>query len=325
MTGADSTTAVLETVATLPPSEWLPDPAAATARILSEGTYHTCVLVESRRVASVARICRASQWGLAPRDQLYREFSVLRDLERTGVTPRPLSFVDGTAPMLFESFVAGSPFRYDDLDATARAIAACHREPVVHADPALDRRSPTEFLLADAAPRIELAGRCADTAVAAALLRRTLATLEARSPARGTGRTCIVHTDLIHTNLVATQRGCAILDWEGARIGPPEWDLAYFLSPVTLRWAPAGTALPTGSRRDAFLAAYASEMDCDTAALRDAVAELLPFVILRALAWCAGHAATCRATNATADPRLDSFIDPEFMALVLGGAWDVTA
>lgn len=102
----------------------------------------------------------------------------------------------------------------------------------------------------------------------------------ARAPA------VLVHTDLNAGNLVATDGGVRLLDWEAARRGPAAWDLAHALSPTTTTWD-AATSQVLGDRdADRLLDAYV-EAGGSAAAVAQ-VGALMEAVVFRALSWCAG-------------------------------------
>ncbi len=299
----------------IPPCPWLPDPERVTTRLLADGTYHTSVIIESGGTQVVARICRESQWGLTPLDQLRREGLVLADLADTGVVPRPLHLLETDPPILFESYISGGPFRYRDLESFATALAACHREAPLHCLAFLEPVRPDVVLLQDGAERRRRAERGGATD-ASKLLAHAEHALRRRDPAP-LEPPSIVHTDLIHGNLLETSApGCAIVDWEGARLGPPAWDLAYFLSPVTLRWAPADSEPITPERRSDLFRVYAEAAGTDAGAVAAAVGRLLPFVAFRALCWCI-DAVTSPPGEREPSNQLRSFADPSFVEATL--------
>lgn len=295
----------------LPASEWLPSPASVQVMPLCVGTYHRNFLVRCEESTCVARSCTTSQWGLRPEDQLAQELSTLHAVEASGVTPKPIALVKGDRPLLIESFIDGKPFTYGAaVDDVASAIAAVHRCAAIE-HPGLPTTDPTIFLLQDGTRWLAYAdatGRIAKEA--RTLLRQYEAALVGRA-IRNSGSPVIVHTDLIHSNILITSDGCRIVDWEGARIGPPAWDLAYFLSPVTLRWAPQGVQKISQEQRERFIRRYADETEADRVTVSESIASLMPFVVFRALAWCQGFASS-QSIDRTG--RLGEFTAPEFIA-----------
>ena len=306
---------VARRIRSLPATDWLPVPARLSMELLRSGAYHTNVLVRSGEVSLVARINNRSQWGLPAAAQLAREFAVLKSLEATGVAPIPLALLDGDPPILLESYIDGRGFRYDtDLLAAAVAIAKVHEQP-----PAAEIRKqpPTpagQFLIEDARRWLGKAESTAGGATGASLVRERMESLE-QLPT-GPQAPVLLHTDLIHGNLLSAHGACSIVDWEGARVGPRAWDLAYFLSPVTIRWAPVEGWWLTRTARREFLQTYADSASVDLARLDVEVSELLPFVVVRALAWCLGYEATEDLDRTTAQ-ELARFTDTDYIVKTL--------
>jgi aminoglycoside phosphotransferase (APT) family kinase protein len=238
--------------------------------------------------------------------------SALQAVEASGVAPKPITLVNGDRPLLIESFIDGKPFMYGPMvNDVASAISAVHRCAAI-GSPTLPVTDPTMFLLQDGARWLAKA----DTAEKAArdartLLRKYERALTGRA-IRSIGPSVVVHTDLIHSNILTTSDGCRIVDWEGARIGPPGWDLAYFLSPVTLRWTPRGCPAMSQDQQERFVRRYADESGLDYIEVSQSIVSLMPFVVFRALAWCLGFALSSPSADRTG--RLVEFTAPEFIA-----------
>jgi len=295
-------------------TEWMPAPRAATIELLADGTYHANFVVRSIDRQFVARYNRSSQWGLSSADQLAREFRVLLDLSSSAATPTPLAFETETDhPFLLESFVDGKKFDYEtDLEACAVAIATTHRCAPRASASVLPRVSPTQFLLDDGVDWIRRVGSSPvrlETVTHLAEAERRLRTQDAvlDSP------WVIVHTDLIQPNILRTPERCVLVDWEGAKLGPRAWDLAYFLSPVTLCWADPPPVTIGDERRRAFLQAYADTASIGLESLEHEVNTISPYVIFRAIAWCAGYAASESDISRRARDTIAYLCDPGFI------------
>jgi aminoglycoside phosphotransferase (APT) family kinase protein len=299
--------------------EWLPRPEAVTVTVLAVGTYHTNFLVQSVDAVFVARYNRLSQWDLSPRNQLEREFATLRDLTASGVTPIPLALLDGDEPFLLESYIPGSAFHYAaDTPACAIAIAQAHACAPQSTLGLLSATSPFEFLLDDGeswldrAVRVDGAVGFYGAAESTTILRRTHDRLAEASPVIFDAPNIIVHTDLIQSNILRTETGCALVDWEGARIGPRAWDLAYFLSPVTAQWALPRAELGA-SHRDDFIRVYAEKSGIDPVQLDAEVSQLMPYVMFRALCWCAERLYSGEETKLDSSETLELVVSPQFL------------
>jgi len=305
--------AVRDRVRSLAPQHWIPDPHLAMVSVLAHGTYHTSLLVRTREARVVARLCRDSQWGLSPTEQLEREFTVLGALEPSRVAPMPLMLIaDAEREFLLESFVGGRAFDYTrDMGPLAHAIARVHACSPLRASFALPDTSPTDFLLNDGRQWADRARRTPRLSGVIEMLDEA----EQRLRTLGTSTSSdhvLLHTDLIHTNIRRTDSGCVLLDWEGARAGPRAWDLAYLLSPVTLMWSDQTSAL-VGAGRKAFMSAYAAAAGLNADDVEVEVDALSPFVIFRALAWCTGFSATAVITAPRVLERLDQICTPAFV------------
>lgn len=300
----------------LPRSAWLREPATFSLHALSAGAYHDNFLLECAGVRSVVRVNRESQWGLASGAQLEKEFAVLEDLASTGVAPLPLILVPGAPPFMIESYIEAGPFLYgDDLAAAAVTVSRVHRTPPRRSRVVVPHAPAETFLVEDGLRWLAMAEGAGANGSALRMLSGEAVRLRACPPTH-TGPPVLIHTDLIWTNLLRAADGCRIVDWEGARLGPAAWDLAYFLSPVTRRWAPGGAGRLSVAERLAFLRSYADETGAELDDVVVGVEALLPFVVFRALAWCVGFEASSGPRGPAAD-QLSRFTDPEAVAGLL--------
>ncbi len=260
---------------------------------LAAGAYHDhhVLTIDGRPV--VLRRCTGSQWGLAPAAQLAREHATLVALAPTGLAPRPLGLLVDP-PLLLEELVEGRPFDYArDLPALGAALAQVHAHAPEHL-PAVDARAE---LLADGAAWLARARTAGTDPEAVALLAALGERVERAGPIAAPA--VLVHTDLNAGNLVATEHGVRLLDWEAARRGPAAWDLAHALSPTTTRWDAATACALTQADRDALLDAYVAAGGSAGAVAQ--VGALLEAVVFRALSWCVGMRAAPLADGTLAD------------------------
>lgn len=316
---------IARVVAGTQPTDWLPNPSGASVSLLAHGTYHSAFLIFDGDARVVARTCRVSQWGLTVRNQLRREFDVLRDLQPSGATPTPFALAEGDPPVLFESFEDGRAYDYRSPAACARAIASFHRQPIREAIDLPVIADPASALAADGRRRIDGFQRSGSPPPVVTEMLSAVETLNSGGGEAGVSpATSIVHTDLIHTNILETNTGLRIIDWEGAQIGPVEWDLAYLMSPVTLRWSPVSTQAVDASWRHEFFSVYSHAMGLDEHVLRKRVAGLLPAVVFRALCWCVEASLTAGA-SAHMDPRVASFADLDYVRSTLRTVGDISS
>ena len=301
------------TLVALPSTQWLPDPAGVELRLLADGVYHANFTVTSGNRRSVVRVVRQSQWGLGCSAQLEREFAVLEDLMQARVAPMPFALVQsGPIPFIVESLVPGRYINHrSDLDACAVAIAAMHACAPTRSGRLFDRRAPKTFLLHDSSKRLESCRRNATNSYSIQLLERALHSLAGvELPDR---ESVLIHTDLIQKNLLVDDTKCRILDWEGARLGCRAWDLAYFMSPVTLSWADPPATL-SAHEQMCFLRAYNCDGSGSVDSLRNEIDTFMPFVLLRALSWCVDYASRAvDIESPSTQARLDLFTSPEYI------------
>lgn len=305
--------ALLARLQGLPATPWLPDAAQASLALLSRGAYHCNYLLSCIDTNSVVRINERSQWQLSSEEQLQREYATLVDLADSGVTPKPLALIQGNPPLLIEEFIEGDQFSYSKgLKAAAEAIAQVHQQPVRYARAYLPVEEPHGFLLDDGLRWLSMARQARSCSRTVRLLLRAEEWLR-RRPMREMGEAVIVHTDLTATNFLVRGKSCAIVDWEAARRAPAAWDLAYFLSPLTTRWA---KKVLTEAERRRFIGAYvdATGLEYETQLIN--VEALMPAVLFRALAWCVGFRATENYPESLSG-RLKFFTAPGFVERVL--------
>jgi aminoglycoside phosphotransferase (APT) family kinase protein len=292
----------------------VPEATPVSVRLLTAGAYHRHAILAAPDGAWLLRACVDSEWGEPPAVALRRERETLLALEPTGVAPRPIALVgDDDRPVLVEELVAGRHFDYArDLPALGEALAQVHALAPAH----VPCTCPRELLPADGRAWLDAAEAAGEDAAAVALVRR----LEpaAFAEARERAPHVLVHTDLNAANLLVDS-GARILDWEAARLGPAEWDLAHALSPTTTHWDGATACTLDPDDCAAFLDAYVAA-SADPAAARaavDRIPAMLAAVSFRALAWALGFAAVARREGRLLDARITDALEryrrPEFV------------
>jgi aminoglycoside phosphotransferase (APT) family kinase protein len=264
----------------------------------------------------VIRVNRSSQWGLTSEDQLRREYAVLERVGGTGHTPVPFAMIGGETPFLVESFVPGRKFSYSTagLRFAAIAIADVHATPVSNAPPTLGPGDARTDLIEDGEGWLAMVPRSGRPGVSRKLLSDFASTIHVPTMVHPES---IIHTDLIHGNMLLTSTDCKIVDWEGARLGPIAWDLAYFLSPVTTRWATGFRELKE-VQAALFLEEYARRRALPIDLLRREVAAFMPLVVFRALSWCLGYEASTVLTELD-QAAVGRFTQPTFVEHVIRG------
>ena len=227
--------------------------------------------------------------------------------------------------LLAMEFLPGQPLRYDDpaqTAAAARILARLHRVPAL-ADTRFIRRRALIDDLAEARGWLVPYLSC-DRVPAplhdcfARILQRAEADAD-RYADRFPAPFALVHTDVQAHNFIVTDERpttndesdqaaldslssatgrpssfvlrpsslcCRLVDWERPLIDDPTYDLAHFLIATTTRWKCGYTF--SAAEREHFLAAYCgARPDLDPADIRERLRLRRPFILLRALSWCA--------------------------------------
>lgn len=105
---------------------------------------------------------------------------------------------------------------------------------------------------------------------------------------------CLVHTDVVPANIIKTDQGLRLIDWQCPGVGDPIEDLAMFLSPA-MHHIYRGKLLSATEEKD-FLLAYPD------ANVRQGYLELAPMYHWRMAAYCAWKEA--RGAHEYADAKL---------------------
>lgn len=277
----------------------------STITFLAAGEYNENYLIETHgeqsRHRHVFRINHGSQLGLE--NQISYEFGVLKNLEDSRVTPRPL-FCDpspghqllGKGVLLME-YLEGRPLNYaHDSAEAARIFAAIHNQPVppvsgehpmlVQANPIRDIADESYGLINryDAHPREELRPL---------LLRYhedILRLAESAAPLFASDKMVIVNTEVNSHNFIIgeDERGKKgwLVDWEKAVVSSRYQDLGHFLVPTTTLWKTDYRY--SAEEKQTFIKAYLDHSGIDTP-LSDAMrltGLLERTILLRAMSWC---------------------------------------
>lgn len=257
---------------------------------LAAGEYHTNYLVHGTDSRTVFRINCGSQLGLG--DQIGYEFGVLRCLEHSGVTPRPLRVhrdreLFGGGVLLME-FLPGRHLEYaTDLSAAAAIFAAVHRQPTC---PELIRQD--DPVAAIAAESLNLLRRYPDHPLAMErdqllayhdeileLGRRHGTALASEPP-------CVVNTEVNSGNFLIHADRHSLVDWEKAVVSCRYQDLGHFLAPTTTLWR-TETVLDRATQT-AFLDIYRKLLPQapPRSDLQQRTLLMEQVIVLRGLCWC---------------------------------------
>ncbi|MFV0420928.1 aminoglycoside phosphotransferase family protein [Oleidesulfovibrio sp.] len=290
---------------------WMNTPVVASqVSFLAAGEYNENWLIRCANHSAVFRINHGSQLNQA--DQIGYEYSVLRHVAASGVTPQPFALDSqagehgfGNGVLLME-YLPGTPLQYErDSAAAAALFAKVHSCPVppqgtlvAQPDPVKDiadeclgllTRQPDhprkDVLARLLAYRDEVLQLGADTKPLFADEPQVITNTEVNS-----GNFILLDAAATRTNgQPASATALYLVDWEKAVVSCCHQDLGHFLIPTTTRWRTDFTYTPEG-RMD-FLREYLkartgtvnrTEMD----ALHERTRVLERTILLRALSWC---------------------------------------
>ncbi|MBU1249107.1 MAG: phosphotransferase, partial [Proteobacteria bacterium] len=254
------------------------------------GEYNENYLVNAADGKYVLRINHDSQLGLG-NGQIQYEYTVLKALEDSGVTPRvhrvqPAAL--GLGPVLLMDYIPGGPFLYDaHLEIAARIFARVHSQPV---SPELLVQSEPVFDIAQESYGLFM--RFPDhplNAVRERLQRYYDEIMDlhlATEDEFASESMVIVNTEVNSGNFIVDGMDGWLVDWEKAVVSHRYQDLGHFLVPTTTLWKSEHRISPTDRLR--FLEVYREESgldtDLDTLSRRTEILERT--ILLRALSWC---------------------------------------
>lgn len=319
---------------------------------LAQGEYNMNYLLHDQSDRKyVVRVNVGTQIGKAGGAQIAYEAAALRLLDGSGVAPS-LHYLDDTLAdlpygLLVMEYLPGGPLDYGDasqLAAAAGTLARLHRVRVPNGSPFIYRR-PLHDDLAEARGWLAAYLDCARApqsirAIFAGLLEHAARDAE-RHDTSFPQPFALVHTDVQAHNFIVRMDGrrttddgqlqfisvvggqssvvgCWLVDWERPLVDDPTYDLAHFLIPTTTQWKCGYTF---SEREQAlFLASYcAARPDLDPDELRERLRLRRPFILLRAISWCASawveYTGPGRAiSNNDTLERIEQYLEPTYLA-----------
>ncbi|MGE4292163.1 MAG: aminoglycoside phosphotransferase family protein [Desulfovibrio sp.] len=286
---------------------WIPeqDEESVALRFLAQGEYNENWLFSAPKGRRVLRINHGSQLGLT--GQIEYEFRVLKLLENSGVTPRPLDVATDFCGLdqgaLLMEYLPGKTLDYErDAAKAARIFARIHSVAVPEAMFSLPVESgglvcQPEPVRDIATESLELIERhLADHAlpeVGARLLEFHAEIMELYAATRAEFAEepqVLVNTEVNSGNFLIEGERAWLVDWEKAVLSSRHQDLGHFLTPTTTLWKTDYRFSPEARR--SFLREYAKEWHrisgetLDFEALDRRCAILEQTILLRGLSWC---------------------------------------
>jgi len=257
---------------------------------LASGEYNDNYLVNSSSGKYVFRINHGSQLFID--NQIEYEFTVLKSLEESGVTPRPFfydnnSSVFGGGVLLME-FIKGNSLDYKkDTDKAAYIFSRIHKQPcnsrlILQNDPVKDICSESLKLLKKNNPP-EYSN------VQLLLLNyhdKMIKLSESEKNLFSNENLCIVNSEVNSGNFIISENRSVLVDWEKAVVSYRYQDLGHFLVPTTTLWKT--NYMFTPEKKLDFIKSYIrySKLDISPDEVFYKTGILEKVILLRALSWC---------------------------------------
>ncbi len=218
--------------------KWLSD--IQEVSFLAAGEYNENYVVRSANRSYVFRINHGSQLNIE--NQIEYEYWVLKNLEKSGVTPKPFFFesspehLDGG--VLLMEYIQGIPLDYvTDSERAAYIFATVHSQPysdnlIVQREPVLDIARESMWLINkyNDHPLIDVKTQLLKYHEKILLLAEKTRGIFNKEPV------CIVNTEVNSKNFLIQGQSGYLVDWEKAVVSYRYQDFGHFVVPTTTLW-----------------------------------------------------------------------------------------
>ena len=247
--------------------------------LLGQGEYNLNFLSKDR----VIRVNLGSQMNLGSR-QLKYEYDALKFLEKSGVTPEPISYVDDSfwlkKPYLIMKYYEGRPLDYKrDLKTAAKLLSTIHNLDIEGADLIVADRPFKVMYDEFISMYAHYKDFCKKDEEIEKRIDELFRILETSNMDEEISNPSIINTELNNHNFIIGEKNI-VIDWEKPIIGEAEQDLAHFLVPTTTYWK-TDTILTEEEMLD-FLDEYERYRPVD----RRKFYKYLMYNSLRGVTWC---------------------------------------
>jgi len=307
----------------------IPAEAKVEYKLLAQGEYNINYVFSHPLSGQklLLRVNCGSQMQLS--DQIGYEFRALKQLERSGRTPRAL-WMDGSKKeldhgILVMEFLPGQVLNYKtDLSLAAECLADIHSTPIVRPDQLISPEAPLAAVLEECERMFDVYCQ-SQLAVSDKKLqiRRMLDRIwnKVRNcGAAGSGYKCCINTELNATNFLINGMGTGnyLIDWEKPLYGIPAQDLGHFLAPTTTFWKTDIILEPSEVQK--FIALYIEAVGdrFSTAGISEETEMFLPVTCMRGITWCAMAWVQYQQpdkliVNQSTKHKLDAYLSEEFL------------
>ena len=258
-------------------------------------------------------------------DQIGYEFSALKDLERSGRTPKAY-FCDSENSILVMEHLPGRALNYlNELPIAAKILADIHSVPVPDDTKLLKPKYPALAIFEECLDmaREYLLWDEANSEVSELLMEfievignMPLDTLSSTPP-------CIVNTELNNANFLINPNGQSyLIDWEKPILSEPAQDLAHLLVPTTTFWKTNVTLGPIAVKEVVDMYIKAVDGRFALYDLKERFPLYFTVTCFRGVSWCAmamrEYSTPGRAiVNEFAFNKIKSYLSPGFLRDIL--------
>ena len=297
---------------------------------LAQGEYNKNYVLTDGQQKYVFRINFGSQ--IVVKNQIDYEYQALKCLQDSGVTPR-VFFVDGSKKdfsqgVLVMEFLVGRALDYSlDLEKAAIVFGKIHK--II-----FDSRKHKNFILEKNifSDRLNESRRLLEpiwkvscfSKEVKTIFEKLLVKLEKKKASeqyfQEKNYLCINNTEVnSHNFIIGTQKNY-LVDWEKAVVSDPCQDLCHFLAPTTTLWK-ANYRL-SKKQESFFLHTYCQENSFfSTQEIMQRVFLYHPYLLLRALSWCAfayiEYQKKRNISNQDTYSKIKQYLQVEFLTQIL--------
>lgn len=261
---------------------------------LAQGEYNINFTIKDEKTKYVFRVNTGSQLELT--NQIIYEYNAIKTLEISGVTPK-VYFVDDTKEffdygILIMEFLEGRPLEYDkDLEKAAKIFAKIHsidistinNDFIVEENICSDRILEGKRLLKD-----YLKSPIVNKELKDFFYKFLEWTEKNKSREKYFIKNkwhVINNTEVNSHNFIIGDKNSYLIDWEKPVISDPCQDTTQFLAPTTTLWK--ANYILSKEERYNFFKTYMKSLAGGDKNIRERVHLYNPYLILRALSWCA--------------------------------------
>ncbi|WP_027701929.1 aminoglycoside phosphotransferase family protein [Metaclostridioides mangenotii] len=264
--------------------------------LLGQGEYNVNFLFinPDNNKKLVLRLNTASQMNLD--DQISYEFNVLKMLELSGSTPKPI-FVDSSMDklpygLLVMEFLPGVPLDYKtDLEIAASCLADIHCVDFNENNHLITPKNPLKAVLEEC---VEMSSKYLNSDIGDENIKIIIKRLIEKSERsvlnidENLNKYHIINTELNSGNFLINGKGKNnyIIDWEKPILGEVEQDLGHFLAPTTTFWKT--DVILTRAEMEEFVRMYIEKVNgrFETKNLWDKLEKYIIITCLRGITWC---------------------------------------